>query len=193
MTGRVLALVAAEAVLVAAGVAVLPSPGGEAWSSSPSLVVGYTLAMVVMVSLSRAFFEHHRHGCWITPSAAAILVGLFFLTPLTFVVACVVAEVAILLRERQAPLKAAFNLVHGVGGFTAAAVVFALLRRTDPLDPSAWLAGVAALAACSAWDVLSTAAVLSIAEREPFLRSLKENAPPLVASLTLSAAIGLPG
>lgn len=192
MTSRVLGLITAEIALVAIGLLFLWQASGASWGNDAALVVVYTIVMIVLVSLPRVYFEQRRHGCWITPADTAILVGLFYLAPLTFVAACLLAEVVILVRERQAPLKAAFNLVNGVGGFTAAAVVFTSIGRGDPLDPVAWLAGIAALAACSAWDVLSTSAVLAVAEREPLSRSVRQNGPPLVASLTLSAAIGLP-
>jgi len=187
---RILGLIALELGLVAMGLVVIASQPITMWGSSPLLFVGYALAMVGFGFLPRVYVEHRRHGSWISPSDGAILIGLFFLGPLGFIAAAM-AELVVTLRSRQSGLKTLFNLVSGLGGFTAAATVFAVLGRTDPLDPVAWLCGLAAMAAVSLWDLLSNSLVVSIAEDEPLGRLLRDNGPPIVVSLVLSAMFGL--
>jgi len=187
---RILGLIALELGLVATGLIVIANQPVAMWGSGPVLFVGYVLAMVGFGFLPRVYVEHRRHGTWISPSDAAILIGLFFLGPLGFIAAAM-AEPVVTLRSRQSGLKALFNLVSGLGGFTAAATVFAVLGRTDPLDPLAWLSGLAAMAAVSLWDLLSNSLVVSIAEDEPLWRLFRDNGPPLVVSLVLSSMLGL--
>ena len=190
VASRILGLVTLELGLVAMGLIVIANQPIALWGSNPVLFVGYALAMVGFGFLPRVYVEHRRHGAWISPSDAAILIGLFFLGPLGFIAAAM-AELAVTLRSRQSTLKTLFNFISGLGGFTVAATVFAVLGRTDPLDPLAWLCGLAAMAACSLWDVLSTSSVMAIVEDEPLSRSLRDNGPPLVVSLALSSMLGL--
>jgi signal transduction histidine kinase len=189
--GRVAGLIAVEVLLVVAGlwvidrtpVAITP-PGAFGTAAFVVILVGLTL-------LPRIYLEHARHSCWITPADGAILVGLFTLGPFGFVVAALSAEVLIALRYRQSALKLTFNLVSMLGGYTAAAATFAVIGRVDPLDPVAWAAGLAAMAACAVWDVVSTAALFAIAEQRPFREILNELGGALLLSLVLSAALGL--
>ncbi|WP_052667347.1 sensor histidine kinase [Nitriliruptor alkaliphilus] len=191
MRARIGGLIAVELLLVLLGLWIVsanPVP-----VAAPG-VLGIAVFAVVLMGLNllpRIYLEHRRHGCWITPSDGAILVGLFTLGPFGFVAATLCAEVVPAVRYRQAPLKLVFNLVSMLGGYTAAAATFALLGRVDPLDPLAWAAGLAAMAACAIWDVVSTAALFSIAEKRPFREMVNGVGPALLLSLLLSAALGL--
>lgn len=191
MRTRIAGLIAVELLLVGAGLWVidrhplpLPAPG-------PVGVLVFVAVLGGLTLLPRIYLEHARHNCWITPADGAILVGLFTLGPIGFVAAAMAVELVIAVRFRQAPLKLLFNLVSMLGGYTAAAAVFATFGRVDPLDPLAWAAGLVAMAACAIWDVLSTAAIFSIVERRPYREMLNGVGPALLLSLLLSAALGL--
>jgi signal transduction histidine kinase len=188
---RVAALIAAELLLIAGGLAVVRSI--DLAIAPPSLWLAATFAAVLagLTLLPQIYIENRRHGVWLTAADGAIIVGLFLLGPLATVLSAMVAEAVVALRHRQRPLKLLFNLVSMLGGYTAAAATFAVLGRTDPLDPLAWAAGLLALAACAIWDVASTAALFSLLEQRPFRAVLNGVGPALLSSLTLSAALGL--
>jgi signal transduction histidine kinase len=189
--GRIGGLIAVELLLVVVGLWVISTT--PVTVTSPG-IVGFAVFVAVLTGLNllpQIYLEHRRHGCWITPADGAILVGLFTLGPLGFVIGAMCAEAIPAVRFRQAPLKLVFNLVSMLGGYTAAAATFAALGRVDPLDPIAWAAGLVAMAACAIWDVLSTAALFSIAEKRPFREMVNGLGPALLLSLFLSAALGL--
>jgi signal transduction histidine kinase len=188
---RIVGLITVELLLVLGGLWVIETQPVAVASPSIGGVAVFVAAMVALTLLPRIYLEHRRHGCWITPADGAILVGLFTLGPLGFVIAAMSAEAIIAARFRQAPLKLLFNLVSMLGGYTAAAATFAALGRVDALDPLAWAAGLLAMAACAVWDVVSTAALFSIAERRSFREMVNGVGPALFVSLLLSAALGL--
>jgi signal transduction histidine kinase len=190
--GRVAALIGLELLLVAAGLEVTRQVAAPPTATLLSAGV-FVAVMVGLTLLPRIYLEHRRYGVWITPADGAIVVALFVLGPLVTVAAAMVAELLIALRFRQSPLKLVFNLVSMFGGYTAAAATFATLGRSDPLDPAAWIAALLALAACAIWDVLSTAGLFSVIEDRPFRAVLNGIGPALLASLVLSAALGLVG
>jgi signal transduction histidine kinase len=185
------ALILTELLLVSAGLWIIRSI--DLGVPSPSLLVGLTFAAALagLTLLPQIYIEHRRHGVWLTAADGAILVGLFLIGPLATVAYAMLAEGVVALRHRQRPSKLLFNLVSMLGGYTAAAATFALLGRTDPLDPLAWAAGLLALAACAVWDVASTAALFSFLEDRSFRDVLNGIGPALLSSLTLSAALGL--
>ncbi|MEX1163587.1 MAG: HAMP domain-containing sensor histidine kinase [Nitriliruptor sp.] len=193
MNGRITALISVELLLVVGGLlatsaqpAVVPFP--------ETLTIGlFIVALTGLGLLPPIYLEHRRHGIWVTPTDGAILVGLFLLGPLMTVAAAMAAELVISLRFPQAPLKRLFNLVSMAGGYTAAALVFAVLGRGDPLDPLAWGAGALAIGALTVWDMCSTAALFALLENRPFRAVLNNVGPALLSSLVLSAALGLLG
>lgn len=188
---RIVTLAAVEAALAITGLAVVAGVGSTGPGPGPSLLIGYTVVLTALALLPQVHVEHQRHVAWLTPADGAILVGLFALGPLAFVAVAMVSEVVLAAKLRQPAIKAGYNLASMLGGYTAAAVTFAALGRTDPQDPVAWACAVAALAACAAWDLLSTAAVFAVAEGRSVRAVVAELAPSVAVSLVLSAVLGL--
>lgn len=188
---RVLLLAAAEVGLIAAGMAIIGWRDPVLAPTSILPPVGYALVLIALGLLPRMYVEFRRHALQLTPSDLVMIIGLFALGPWLFVATGMLAEVVAALRHRQAPLKTAFNLVHLLGGLVATAATFAALGRTDPLDPVAWLAGAAALAACTLWDLVSTAAVLAIAEKADFRTMFARILPTVLAGWVVSALLGI--
>lgn len=153
--------------------------------------MGYALVLIGLGLLPRMYVEFRRHALQLTPSDLVMIIGLFALGPWLFVATGMLAEVVAALRHRQAPLKTVFNLVHLLGGLVTTATVFTVLGRTDPLDPVAWLAGAAALAACTLWDLVSTAAVLAIAENAGFRTMFARILSTVLAGWVMSAMLGI--
>ncbi|MEX2503272.1 MAG: hypothetical protein WD378_00380, partial [Egicoccus sp.] len=190
MRRRVLALAASELLLVAGGLWLVGHRPLAAIAPAPAMLVGYALAVVVLVSLPRMYVEFRRHGVLLTPADVTMLVGLFAVGPWFFIGVGMLAEIVAAVRHRQTALKTAFNFVHMLGGLVAAATTFVVIGRTDPLDPAAWLAGAAAIAACALWDLLSTAAVLSIVEGQPFRSIVTRLAPAGAVGFVISSMLG---
>ncbi|MBS3940522.1 MAG: HAMP domain-containing histidine kinase [Actinobacteria bacterium] len=191
MRARVLTLAAGEFALAGAGLWVIARQGPLTGDVSVPVLAGYTAAVIVLALLPRMFVEFRRHSFLLTPADVLILAGLFHVGTWWFIAAGMLAECVGALRHRQPALKALFNTVHMFGGLVAAATTFALFGRTDPLDPYAWVAGVAAIAACVLWDLLSTAAVLAIAEGRPFRAMVAECIPAAIVGLVFSSTLGL--
>lgn len=191
MRNRVLLLAAFELLLAAGGLWTIGrqgiAPGRPGWG----LFLGYTAVVTALVMLPRVYLEYRRHASWITPADCATLIGLFALGPMAFVIAAMLAELAGAAKLRQPGLKKVFNLVHMFGGFVVGATTFALLGRTDPLDPLAWACGVVALIGVAAWDALSTSVVLAIAEQQRLTMMLRSVVPAVAFSFVLSALLGL--
>lgn len=191
MKRRILALTAGQAILAAGALWVLDHQASL--TALPGLGE-FALATAVLAALGllpRVHVELRRHASWITASDCALLVALFALGPVGFVAATTLADVPSAVKRHQDWLKSLFNIVHGFGGVVAAALVFTLLGRTAPLDPTAWAAGVAALATIALWDALFTAAVLAIAEEQPYLAMVREFAAPALATLVASSLLGI--
>ncbi len=193
MTARIVGLIALELVLVLAGLFVVGANPVDIPAPGPVAFVVFVALLGVLNLLPVIYLEHRRHNCLITPADGAIIVGLFTLGPFGLIAAGTAAEAIAALRLRQPPLKFVFNQVSMLGGWTVAAVTFALIGRVDPLDPVAWTAGLVAMAACALWDVVSTAALFAIVERRPFREMVNGIGPALLLSLVLSAALGLVG
>lgn len=190
VTRRVIGLMLVELLLAGGGLWVIARQGPIVPTPSLVFLVAYTAAVVGLVLLPRIFVEFRRHASQLTLVDTAMLVGLFGLGPVLFVVVAMVGEVVAVLRRRPHVLKGLFNLSHMLGGLVAAATTFALFGRTDPHDPVAWLAGATAIAACATWDLLSTAAVLSIAEDQEVGDVVVQLLPPAVVNLVVSAMLG---
>ncbi len=191
MTRRVIGLMLFELFLAGGGLWVIARQGPIVPTPSPGFLAAYAAAIVCLVLLPRVFVEFRRHASQVTLADTAMLVGLFGLGPVLFVAVAMVGEVVAVLRSRPHVLKGLFNLAHMLGGFVAAATTFTLFGRVDPEDPVAWLAGVAAIAACAIWDLLSTAAVLSIAEDQRVRGVVTQLLPAALVNFVVSAMLGV--
>ncbi|MEX1177166.1 MAG: HAMP domain-containing sensor histidine kinase [Nitriliruptor sp.] len=191
MSGRISGLIAVELLLVGGGLWVIERAPLLAQTPGEATVVVFAAAMIALAFLPPIYLEHRRHRVWVTPTDGAFLVGLFMLGPLATVAVATAAEILIAARHREPPMKFVFNLTSMLGGYTAAAAVFAVIGRTDPLDPLAWAAGAVALAVCAIWDLVSTAGLFSVIEAKPFRSVVNRVGPAQLASLVLSVGLGL--
>ncbi len=192
VTRRVLTLSLVLGLLVAAGLVLLTRETG--WLGGDAGVgwlLGYALVIAGLDRLPPIFVEHRRHATWLTPADVAIPLGLVVLGPLAFIGASMLAEVLLTVRLRTPPIKNLFNLISMLGGFVAAAVVFAAVATDRASDPRTWLAAGLALGACAAWDVVATSAVLSIVEEERWREQLRVIAPPILLGSLVATGFGL--
>ncbi len=135
----------------------LPTPFLIPW---PLAALGFYLGEINVVEVH---FLRERHS--FSLSELPGIVGLFFLAPTDYLLACIVGTGLALLWDReQSSLKRAFNLAQfGLAGVVALLVFHAIATPASPPGPREWLAAFAAAGATSALEatLVATAIVLS--------------------------------
>src|SRR6478672_8642205 len=134
------------AVLTAASVAIaiLALPGRVAPFASvplpwPILAAGFAIAEMKVVTVH---FRRETHSFSLSEFPAVI--GLFFLSPIDYLLALIVGSAVALLVERQAPAKLAFNLSNfALTAVVSLAVFHALVTPDTTLEPIDWAAAFA--------------------------------------------------
>jgi diguanylate cyclase (GGDEF)-like protein len=137
----------------------LTGAGIAGGSEGGPAVTWWQLAPVFVLASAFVFHvEINSEAYTFSVSEVPLILALFFTEPGELLAARLLGEAAVLmLYERQAPTKLVFNLSVFYAESTLALTVFrALAGASGPLDPRAWLAAWAAVAAAS---VLSTGAV----------------------------------
>jgi diguanylate cyclase (GGDEF)-like protein len=137
-------------------------------------------------------FEFRRTTRHVVLDSIALVLGLFFLPPLTLIAVRVAAKVLMEVARRKPPLRVAFN--GAAGAFTSAVAVL-LFHAVVPSDGSAHLAAWPAALLAVIVDDVAAAAVVTwpgyVYDRFVRIRSL---IPPLVFSLAVNlvnACLGL--
>jgi diguanylate cyclase (GGDEF)-like protein len=163
----------------------------QPWGSPPAteqldipwwlLVVGFYLTEGFVVH-----FQFRREAHTISLSEIPLVFGLFVTSPLPLVVAQLIGTgLALTVRRKQRPLKAAFNLAQFAFSTAVAVQTFYALGGPQSHGPAAWGAAFAATALASMTGLLLVMAVLFLAEGHLRLRELPELA---AVSLTGSLA-----
>jgi len=139
--------------------------------SWPVLAVGFCIAEMKVVSVH---FRRETHSFSLSEFPAVI--GLFFLSPAEYILALLVGSgFALIVAERQAPAKLAFNLSNfALTGVVALAVFHAIVTLDPTLDPIDWGAAFAATLAAAFVGALSTATVITISGGAPQYEKLPE-------------------
>jgi signal transduction histidine kinase len=159
------------------------------WSlGSPGMLIGCAAAFA-LVGLVPMHLELRRHACTVVLTEAVLVVALSHLGPLGVVLAATSGEALACLVSRQARLKVLFNVAATAGASAVAAVVYANTegRYVHPVAPAV-LAGVAAYVFTS---LLTTSAILTVAERRRFIEVLSASAGTVLLSSAASASVGL--
>ncbi len=105
-----------------------------------------------------------------------LLFGLFFLDPLSFVVARMLGGgLALVIARKQRAAKLAFNLAQFLfGSMVAVAVVHALVMGSSGFGPLEWVAAYLAVTAENVMSVVAIATVISLAEGRLQLHRIPE-------------------
>ncbi len=137
----------------------------------PLLAAGFAIAEMKVVSVH---FRRETHSFSLSEFPAVI--GLFFLSPLEYLVALISgAAVALIVAERQAPAKLAFNLANfALTGVVSLAVFHAIVTADSTLEPIDWAAAFAASLAATIVGALTTATVITISGGAPQYEKLPE-------------------
>jgi K+-sensing histidine kinase KdpD len=191
MTGRVWALIGAQALVAAAAVATILARSNTPIEPAPLAFLAFTAALIAFMWLPAVHLEVRQQSTWITPTDGAYAIGLLALGPIGFVLAVAVAELLQQFRTAASPLKAAFNLVSIPAGATLGALAYTLTAGDGPLDAGTLLGVTLALIVIAVWDALVTSAVLAITTDEPWRTIMPSVALTLAIPLPVSIALGL--
>ena len=172
---RILLLVAA---LVAAAIGIFtvamggrPAPFESLHLPWPLLAVGFAISEMKVVSVH---FRRETHA--FTLSEFPAVIGMFFLTPVDYMLALLVGSaVGLVVAERQPFAKLAFNLANfAVTGALALAIFHTFVGMDTVLDPVDWAAAFAATGAAAVLGAWTTATVITISGGAPQYEKLPE-------------------
>ena len=144
----------------------LPAPFVIPW---PLAALGFYLGEINVVEVH---FLRERHS--FSLSELPGIVGLFFLAPTDYLVACIVGTGLALLWDReQSSLKRAFNLAQFALAAVVALIIFhAIATPEAPPGPREWLAAFAAAGATSALEATLVATAIVLSGGAPQFRQL---------------------
>jgi diguanylate cyclase (GGDEF)-like protein len=150
-------------------IAPLPTPFAIPW---PLAALAFYLGETNVVEVH---FLRERHS--FSLSELPGIVGLFFLAPTDYVLACMVGTGLALLSDRnQSGLKRTFNLAQfGLAAVVALTIFHAIAspsRSPGPPGPTEWLAAFAAAGATSAIEATLVATAISLSGGAPQWRQL---------------------
>jgi diguanylate cyclase (GGDEF)-like protein len=137
----------------------------------PVLAAGFCIAEMKVVAVH---FRRESHSFSLSEFPAVI--GLFFLSPLDYLLALLVGSaIALVVAERQAPAKLAFNLSSfALSGVVALAVFHEIVTMDGALEPIDWAAAFGASLASTVVGALTTATVITISGGAPQYEKLPE-------------------
>jgi diguanylate cyclase (GGDEF)-like protein len=137
----------------------------------PMLAAGFAVAEMKVVAVH---FRRESHSFSLSEFPAVI--GLFFLTPMDYLLALLVGSgLALVVAERQAPAKLAFNLASfALSGVVALAVFHEIVTLDAALEPIDWAAAFSASLASTVVGALTTATVITISGGAPQYEKLPE-------------------
>lgn len=135
-------------------------------------------ALAISFALSETFVIHVETGnssSSLSLSELSLLIGLFFVDPLTLVVAQAVGGfITLKFHRKQSTLRLAFNLSQMLLSTSFAALAFhTILRGGDALGPWGWGAAFAAAFLADSISSLAIQAAISFSENEPFRNPVK--------------------
>jgi len=183
----VLAISGAHMAVTAVVVAVVGGQGG-----SFAALVGCAAAFA-LVGLAPMHLELRRHACTVVVTEAVLVVALLALDPAGVVLAAAFGEAVACLAQRQAKLKLLFNTAATTGAASVAAAVYAAATVSDAsvLTLRGWLPVALAVAAFAAVSLVTTSAILAVAERRRLLDVLFASLVTVSVSSAASASLGL--
>jgi diguanylate cyclase (GGDEF)-like protein len=156
------AVLAAVAAGVFATFIVQLQPAGR-----PILLPWYVLAgLFYLAEVLVVHFQFRREVHTFSLSEIPFVLGLFFATPVEFVVANVLgAFAALAIHRRQAPVKLAFNVSQFALGAALGVAVFHLVGGGSPvMSPTAWLAALAATVVMNVVGIVTIAMAIGLSE-----------------------------
>src|SRR5215207_2297170 len=116
----------------------------DAWSASPLILVGFC-ALFLVCEATRLRFEIRRHTYQVTISEVALVLGLFWLSPVEMLATRLIATLAVWGYKRMPLRKIQVNVAMVAAEVAVATYVFGLFDVTDARDVSSWVAAYVAV------------------------------------------------
>jgi len=135
--------------------------------AQPAILPWYVLALLFFgAEVLVVHFQFRREVHTFSLSEIPFVIGLFFATPVDFVLANVLgAFAALLIHRRQAPIKLAFNTSQFALGATVGVTLFHLLRGASvTMTSTEWFAALSATAAMNLIGIATIAAAIALSE-----------------------------
>jgi diguanylate cyclase (GGDEF)-like protein len=154
---RVLVVVALSLALLASLSFIHSYDPRTAWAGPIYEFVAYAL-VVLGCEATRLRFEIRRHTYVFSVSEAALVLGLFWMSPVQMLAARLIASILVYGYQRFPPLKLLVNSIVTASEIAVATYVFGQLGATDPEQVGGWLAAYAAVGLA---DLTSTTVVIT--------------------------------
>lgn len=164
-------LVVIAAAVYSRGLAQQPPAYSVPFMIWPLLAAGFCLAEMRVVNVH---FRRETHSFSLSEFPAVI--GLFFLSTTDYLIALLLGSaVALIVAERQAPAKLAFNLSnYALTGAVSQAIFHRIVVVDGALLPIDWAAAFAATLAATVIGAFTTATVITISGGAPQYEKLPE-------------------
>ena len=159
--------------VVLAVVAVRPLPSVPAPFSLPWPVLAL---FFVAAEWWRVYLHFRRSAHSLSLSEVPLVIGLFLTSPIGLVLARVVGgAIGLGLLRRQPPIKLVFNLsLFGIEAAVATLLAHALVPRSEPVGPSAWVGVFVIVGLVGAIGSLAVMLAISVSEGPPPARQVLE-------------------
>lgn len=162
-----------------------PRPVGE-WLAG---VLFFALFMVA--SFVVLMFEVRRQAFTVTLVEIPLLLGLFFLPPVTLILARVLALVVVQARRRVPPLKLCFNFANHSAETALAGLIVLIAGPLETAGPRTWLVLVAAVGSGVLLTVAAVIGVITLVQGRLTSRDFTRTAVPCVTVAGINILIGL--
>ena len=177
---------------VALSVVLLAVVGSWGLGGTAAAFVGCAAAFA-LVGLAPMHLELRRHACTVVVTEAVLVVALLRLGPVGVVLAATLGEAMACLGQRQPRLKLVFNVAAAAGASAVAAALYSAVSTSSStvVEVSGWAPVAASVAAFAVASLMTTSAILAVAERRRFFDVMLASAPTVAVSSAASASLGL--
>ncbi|HEX7992795.1 MAG TPA: hypothetical protein VF506_02680, partial [Streptosporangiaceae bacterium] len=158
---------------------------------SPFWTPAALFAAFVAAEATHLHIEFRRQNNSISLSEIPLVVGLFFVDPVTLLLVRLLAATTIAIVQHRPLVKALFNLALFSAEVAVASLVFYAFPTHDITNPESWLAAVAALAAVLALTVTAMQAVILLTEGPQPRAKVGLNVMLSALIVALNGAVGL--
>lgn len=180
----------AALTLVAAGLTALTAIRAEEPLGEWQLALVFAVLFVVADTV-RLEFEVRRHGFAANLAEIPLLLGLFFLPPVTLLAIRVAVRLLLQLRHGYAPVKLAFNVALLAASTAVASLIVVLAGPLSSDEPSTWLVLVAAVMASILVSFAGVMGVITLVQGRMTPSEIVATAIPGFIVAPMNAIVGL--
>lgn len=149
------------------------------------------LALFLAAEATTLIVEARRHGLTITVTDIPLVLGLFYLPPLTLIVVRVLAVAVVQYRRGSTPPKFAFNVANIAAASAAATLVVRTFGVPDRTSAAMWLVLFGGVAADAAMGAIAVVGVISLMQGGMTAHRVVRTAIPGLIVSAINGAVGL--